>query len=400
MIVPMAGRASGTGVAGMARRNGRAGASGSRTAAQNAGWARARLAATMADLWERFGTEEQCEEHMLGLKYPGGFVCERCGCTAYARVGGRREFRCAGCNAQFSATSGTVLAHTRLPLTKWFRAAWMVAMHPDGASAQAIARECGVSDVTGAAMARRLRTAMGLAMSLCRVGGDWVELDGAHVACGNGEGTGVRRPGTRASDAPVLVAVSASRCVMRVTSDSCAGTVAAFASAHVSRCHELRCDAHPAHAVALAGGWDVVSRPSAADGDSEASLPVVHHVISNLRSWLAGTFHGVTAARLQEYADQFSWRYSHRRGDPFAALLLEVARWPHQPLRMIRGVRVAMPAMGQVEEPGREQNNRLRTRWNMRRLSERRRREREEAKALAAVGADLEGAGFARVPNE
>jgi hypothetical protein len=72
-----------------------------------------------------------------------------------------------------------------VPLTKWFRAAYMVCSDPRGASAQAVARECGVSDPTGTAMLRRLRAAMGFAMRLCRVGGDWVEVDGASVPCGN-----------------------------------------------------------------------------------------------------------------------------------------------------------------------------------------------------------------------
>ena len=332
-----------------------------RTAADNVDWACGKIAPTMWDLCDAFGDEESCERALIDLKWPDGFACPHCGCTEYVRVGGRREFRCRGCNWQFSATSGTILAHTKLPLTKWFRAIWTAVMEPNASSAQAIARECGVSDVTGLAMLRRIRTAMGFAMALCKVGGDWVEVDGAHVSCGN-DGSRRKRPGRGKTDAPALVAVSSDRCVIRATSDSNGTTLEEFASAHVSRNHEVRCDDHGSN-VSMVGGWDVRISKSACDGDSEASLPVVHHVISNLKSWLCGTFHGVTVERLQEYCDHFSWNYSHRRGDPFADILSELVRWPNQPLRMIRGCRVAMPKNKPPKEPGKQHNYLIRKRW-------------------------------------
>ncbi len=294
--------------------------------------------------------------------------------------GGRREYRCTGCNRQFSATVGTVLEGTKLPLTKWFRAIRMVAADTRGASAQAVARECGVSDVTGLLMVRRIRAAMGSSMALRRVGGDWVEVDGAHVPCGNWEGSGVRRPGSGTTDAPVLVAVSATGCVLRACSDSNGSSMAEFASAHVSRGHEVRCDDHGAN-LALVGGWDAVMRRSASAGDSEASLPAVHHVISNFKSWLAGTFHGVSVARLQEYCDEFSWRYCHRLGDAFADLLSDLVRWPHVALSEVRSLRVAMPAHEPPREPGRKRNRKILDRWLA--------REREAKRPLLARMASL-----------
>lgn len=344
-----------------------------RTAGDNARRAEGMIAPSMDALVERFGTEEACEEHMISLRWPGGFKCPRCEHGAYARVADRREYRCAGCGWQFSATSGTALAHTKVPLVKWFRAAFMVCSDARGASAQAVARECGVSDLTGQSMLRRLRTAMGFSMSLCRVGGDWVEVDGAHVACGN-DGSSATRPGQGRTDAPVLVAVSASRCVARAASDSTLGTTEAFCAAHVSRRCQVRCDDNRSNG-ALAGGWDAARRKDARGGDSEESLPVVHHVISNLKAWLSGTFHGVSVRRLQEYCDEFGWRYCHRRGDALADLLGELARWPHVALSEIRSCRVAMePHPSDGREPGYRHNAKLLERWRGR---ERRRRERE-----------------------
>ena len=132
-----------------------------------------------------------------------------------------------------------------------------------------------------------------------------------------------------------------------------------FCAAHVSRLSLLRCDAHPSHGRALSGGWDAVPRPSGADGDSEASLPAVHHAISNLKAKLAGTAHGVTCERLQEHLDEFSWKYSHRLGDELADLLGELARWPHVPLRAIRSVALRQPAHEGGVDPGYRHNRKV-----------------------------------------
>lgn len=296
----------------------------------------------MEELVRRFGDEAACELHMIALRWPGGFECPRCRGRSYARVAGRREFRRVGCGWQFSATSGTLVAHTKVPLTKWFRAAFMVCSDARGASAQAVARECGVSDLTGASMLRRLRAAMGFAMRLCRVGGEWVEADGATIACGRTGPDGPRRVNNGVGRAPVAVAVSGARLCVRAVSDQTAGSLDDFFRGHVSRLGPVRCDGLPS-AQRLAGGWDPVRRRFAAGGDHEGSLPAVHHVISNLKAKLAGTCHGVTCARLQEHCDELSWKYCHRRGDQMADLLLELARWPHVRLADIRSVAERQP---------------------------------------------------------
>lgn len=334
------------------------------------------IAGNMEELIRRFGTEEACERHMVSLRWPNGFSCPNCGCDSYARVRNRREFRCAHCSWQFSATSGTLLAHTKIPLVKWFRAAFLVCLDARGVSAQAVARECGVSDATGIQMLRRLRAAMGFAMRLCRVGGDWVEVDATNVSCGNTDGR--MKAGTGLSDIPVMIAASGTEACARVLSNVTAGSVSEFCASHVSRLHEVRVDAHPSHGQALAGGWDIVVRPSAADGDSKESLPVVHHLMSNLKAQLAGTCHGVTCDRLQEHCDEFSWKYSHRLGDQMADLLRELVRWPHTNLDEIGWLAQRQPRHDRVRDAGGAHN------WRMRA-----KKERETHEALVNVLASI-----------
>jgi hypothetical protein len=47
-------------------------------------------------------------------------------------------------------------------------------------------------------------------------------------------------------------------------------------------------------------------------------LPRVHRTFSNLRTWLKGTRHGVSAKHLPHYVDEFVFRFN-RRLTPVAA---------------------------------------------------------------------------------
>ena len=58
------------------------------------------------------------------------------------------------------------------------------------------------------------------------------------------------------------------------------------------------------------------------------SLPWAHTVASNLKTWLRGTFHGVSPKHLPRYVDEFSYRFDRcwREGELFAFVLRRVTR--------------------------------------------------------------------------
>ena len=61
--------------------------------------------------------------------------------------------------------------------------------------------------------------------------------------------------------------------------------------------------------------------PNAADPEvAEEILPIVHLVFSNLKNWLGGTHHGVSAKHLQAYLNEFTFRFN-RRFYPFNSML-------------------------------------------------------------------------------
>ena len=110
----------------------------------------------------RFGSEEQCIEHLAGLRWPGGYVCAKCGGREAWRLKGRRPrvYECGTCHHQESVTSGTVFHRTQTDLPKWFLAAYLLGRDKRGVSAKFLQRELGVAYQTAWTIAHKLRHAL------------------------------------------------------------------------------------------------------------------------------------------------------------------------------------------------------------------------------------------------
>jgi transposase-like protein len=82
---------------------------------------------------QRFGTEAACLAALLAARQAAGMPCPRCD-NPKSYVYGRRV-GCTRCNHRWSVTSGTVMADTKLPLTRWFRAIHLMTSTKQGISA-------------------------------------------------------------------------------------------------------------------------------------------------------------------------------------------------------------------------------------------------------------------------
>ncbi len=269
----------------------------------------------------KFATEDACLAELARRKWPGEFICPRCGHDREHVLVRRQTRQCLACRHQSSPTAGTVMEHTKLPLAKWFAAVYLAAADKGGISALRLSKMIGVSWPTAQSMLRKLRRAMGdrdRAYWLTEL----VEVDDALV--------GRKRHGKRGRGArgkqPVLFAVERK------------GDRAGFLAAQVvdAVSHErvgefsrrlgdgltVRSDAYSGLNI-LARDHDHQPRPTPPEKADEW-LPLVHLLISNFKRFLMGTFHGVSQKRLQEYLDEFVFRFNRRHWeDQLPGRLLE-----------------------------------------------------------------------------
>ena len=155
---------------------------------------------SLARFLQHYVTEPQCEQALFHARWPDGLSCPRCGSTR------RTTFQCNHCKRQISLLAGTLLHATKLPLTTWFLAMYLLSETKNGISALQLGRQLGVNDNTAWLLKHKLMQAMRERDRACRLGGT-VQVDDAYLGGKNPGGN----PGRGSENkTPMLVAVEVS----------------------------------------------------------------------------------------------------------------------------------------------------------------------------------------------
>ena len=113
-----------------------------------------------------FTDETKAREWLEARVWPNGPVCPHCGSTSddVTALNGKAHrpglYQCAGCREQFTVTVKTVFERSKVPLSKWLAALFMMTASKKGVSAHQIHRSLGISYKTAWFLCHRLREAM------------------------------------------------------------------------------------------------------------------------------------------------------------------------------------------------------------------------------------------------
>lgn len=282
-----------------------------------------------------FPTEEACEQHLIRTRWPQGMPCTRCGGRAFfRRLRTRRAYQCRVCRRFTSPTAGTLFHKTRTPLQGWFLALFCTAFDKRGLSALQLSEQIGVDYATAWAMLQRIRRAMAKRDNQYKLT-SVVEMDDMFL--------GAPLPGNdgRATDqTPILAAVSFAQqeqreyrgfAKMRAVQHVDKRSILSFAQDVVEPGSRIRSDGYISYTT-LSSGFH---HEPIIVGERKAHtlLPHVHTTISNLRSFVQGTYHGLDEFHLQHYLDEYCYRFNRRRHrqELFDRLLLACMEMPETP---------------------------------------------------------------------
>lgn len=272
---------------------------------------------TLLELGERFPDEETCWEFLRRVRWPEGFVCPRCQGRKSSTIRTRGLEQCRRCRYQASVTAGTVLHRRRTPLRVWFWAIYFVSRHKTGISALQLQKDLGLGSYkTAWTLLHKLRSALGERASQRLVG--LVEADETYVGA-RGKG---RRGRSLFRKSLVAAAVegrgdhAGSLRLAHVASASQA-ELGPFVRGVVDQAEAtIQTDAWRGYADLAAHG--ARHRPVVQGVPARAAqlLPWSHTVFSNLKAWIWGTFHGVSAKHLHRYLEEFTYRFNRRWREP------------------------------------------------------------------------------------
>jgi transposase-like protein len=219
-------------------------------------------------------------------------------------------------------TAGSIFEKTRTNLTIWFAAIFLVAHDKRGVSATLIANELEISYQTAWTMMQKIRKAMADRDADYTLSG-LVEIDDFYI--GAPTENGKRGRGTDKNQ--VLIALSKNKkghplfVKMEVIENMKKETVEAFVTGNIALKSTLIADGHRTIPT-LKDDYKIEAKKFNVKEDPE-HMKWIHTIISNLKSFVQGTFHGLDSRHLQRYLDEFSFRFNRRKftGELFNRLL-------------------------------------------------------------------------------
>lgn len=284
---------------------------------------------SLLEFQRMFTNEMACVAYLENIRWPGGFACPACGVSDEPqRILTRpRIIRCRHCYSDVALTAGTVMQDTRMPLQAWFLGSYLVTTQTPGISAVQLQRQLGLTRYeTAFQMLHKLRAGM-VRPNQDRIGTDYpIEVDETLVGgCTKGEGRGVHHKASvigavearpypvGKNGKPPRRAVFAGRLRLRLVPDRSAKVLTGFVQENVEQGATVHTDGWRGYDDLGTLGYSHVPVVLNGDGDkTDAHLPLIHIAFSNLKTWLMGTHHGVSAQHLPAYLDEFVFRFNRR----------------------------------------------------------------------------------------
>jgi len=273
---------------------------------------------SLIEFQRRFLDEAACATYLFATRWPEGFVGPGCGKTkAWELQTKPWTWECAGCSRQTSVTAGTIMHHSKLPLTTWFWAAYLMATHSNGISALQLQRQLALGSYkTAWLLCAKLRRSM-LAPGRAPLAG-LVEVDETEIAC-RSKNDPVTGGGGRSHQGKLLIVGAVE------VQDARAGPgrirLSQVPDYSTASLHPFLARNLAPGAIAKTDGWSAYPGAPGVSHDphvigkmaAHVVLPWVHRIFSNLKVWALGVYHGLRRKRLQSYLDEFVFRFNRRR---------------------------------------------------------------------------------------
>ena len=258
----------------------------------------------------QFSTQRKCEKYLQRLRWPDGITCPRCGAKRPYWLKNQRLWECRSCKYHFSVTAQTIFHRSKLPLPKWFVAIWLMCHSPKGVSAKQLERELGVHYETAWYLAKRIRKAMKHDVFEDRLGGI-IEVDDAVIRA---SGDGPPKGHVKFEGKNVLgVAERGGFLRMMILDGLKAHDVKRVIAPNLGEVQEIYSNAASRlFFLAEFGRHQSVAHAYDEYVIDEAHVNTIENAWSLFKRGLVGMYHHVSAKYLQEYLDEFAFRYSHR----------------------------------------------------------------------------------------
>lgn len=264
---------------------------------------------TLKDFQQMFPDDDSCLDYLRCEWYPEVMTCEGCGREAkFYRITTRKVYGCEHCGFQFSPAANTIFHKSPTPLTTWFYVIYLMAQTRGGISAKQIQRETGVTYKTAWRMCKQVRSMLGEDFE--KFDGE-VEVDESYFG---GKAHGTRGRGAENKTAVFGMVKRGGKLEVRKVANVRRNTILPIVANNIEKGSQIYSDEFNVYNALPSMGYKHDSVPHA---EKVYVLGNVHtNTIegfwSQAKNGIRGVYHAVSADYLQNYLDEYAFRYNHR----------------------------------------------------------------------------------------
>jgi hypothetical protein len=256
---------------------------------------------------QRFKDDNDCLEYLSEVKWLNGYKCKRCNNEKYGHGKKIHNRRCTKCRYDESPTAGTMFEKLKFSILIAFHIVFKISTKKKGMSSLELSNEFELRQMTCWAFKQKLQQVMKSSLKSPLTG--VVHVD-EFVIGGPEEGKKGRSKGLKKLIvlAVEIVEDGVGRAYAEVIEHSSATELGTFLTKYVSREAEVVSDKWKGY-TPLKKEFKNLKQVASEDGKNFKEL---HIHIMNIKGWLRGIHHHCSKDRMQNYLDEYHFRYNRR----------------------------------------------------------------------------------------
>ena len=283
----------------------------------------------LIDFISEFPNEESCKEKFKEYREHVGVVCSKCGGKSHYWKKDKEQFECKACGTRTTLKSGTVMHKSKLPFRYWFIAMHFLTSTKKSFSAKEIQRQLGHNRYHPIwHMVHKLRAAMGKRDGEYILAGQ-IELDEGyfsterpaeqkHEELKRGRGSQKKTKVLVMAESEIMESPKKGKkprrvgyLKMKVIEDLKKESITPLVKSLVNSNSSIDTDGSNSY-VALSNFVEHHNAEVIPKDKVGEKLPWVHIAISNAKRQLLNTFHDIKPEFLQNYLDEFCYKFNRR----------------------------------------------------------------------------------------
>lgn len=280
---------------------------------------------TLTQFNEKFPNDDACLRFIFEQRYGVMKACPKCGVAdpKYYRVNGRKVYECKDCGNQISPLANTIFHKSDTPLKSWFYVMFMFSVSKNGVSAKEVERTLGVTYKTAWRMAKLVRSLMQQGEGMLS---GVVEADETYIG---GTRKKYMQRSQWANKQPVFGVVErGGRVKAHLVKATGARVLLAEVATSVAKGSEVNTDEYGSYRQLDKLGYSHTtvnhSKLEYVRGSSHTNT--IEGFWSQLKRSMDGTYHAVSPKYLQNYLNEFTFRYNYRTEPVFPLLISQAGR--------------------------------------------------------------------------